>query len=277
MDLPVIGRFFGSTSDQLTRTELIMLITPHVIRSRDQGQQITEDFKKSLSTVRNELDRMSREREKLQQQPLQQKPALPGPSGDVVPAPNPPAPAPAPSAAPSGSGASVTPLKKIAADSAPSASSDNMLDLMSVAAPEAVKMAPSAGIVSTDTKNPQQTGVPKPAPQPAYALSVTSRPEIPSNAAAPKPISSRPQVPLKPIQIWTVQVAAMARREDAEALAGMLRDKGYDAYVVTADVNAKTWHRVRVGQSPAIGDASQLQRTLKSSERFEAAYVVASR
>src|SRR5262245_11036374 len=58
MDVPYIGRFFGTTSEEILRTELIMLITPHVIRHRDQSQQITEDFKKSLSTVRNELDRM---------------------------------------------------------------------------------------------------------------------------------------------------------------------------------------------------------------------------
>ena len=93
MDIPVLGRFFGTTTDKIDRTELIMLITPHVIRNREQGQQITEDFKKSLSTVRNELDRMAREREKLQKRPLEQKPSLPGPSGDVAPPLNPVAPA----------------------------------------------------------------------------------------------------------------------------------------------------------------------------------------
>src|SRR5439155_7582877 len=108
-----IGRFFGSTADTLDRTELIMLITPHVIRSRDQAEQITEDFKKSLSTVRNELDRMAREREKLQQRPLlEQKPTLPGPSGDGPPPPNPP-PAPAPSPAPAGPEAAGAPAREL--------------------------------------------------------------------------------------------------------------------------------------------------------------------
>jgi len=97
MDIPVIGRFFATNVDDVLRTELIMLITPHVIYNRDQGQQLTEDFKKSLATLRNELDRAARERQKLQQQPLEQPrtPTLPGPSGDVAPAP-----APAPTAAP---------------------------------------------------------------------------------------------------------------------------------------------------------------------------------
>jgi len=99
MDIPVIGRFFATNIDDILRTELIMLITPHVIYNRDQGQQVTEDFKKSLATVRNELDRIARERQKLQQQPLEQPQTqtLPGPSGDVIPSP-----APAPSAAPAG-------------------------------------------------------------------------------------------------------------------------------------------------------------------------------
>ncbi|HEY1234609.1 MAG TPA: hypothetical protein VGH22_14625, partial [Candidatus Binatia bacterium] len=49
MDIPVVGRFFATNIDDILRTELIMLITPHVIYSRDQGQQVTEDFKKSLA------------------------------------------------------------------------------------------------------------------------------------------------------------------------------------------------------------------------------------
>jgi general secretion pathway protein D len=64
MDVPVIGRFFGTTSETLDRTELVMLITPHVIRSRGEGQIVTEEFKSRLSTVRNELERLRRDRER---------------------------------------------------------------------------------------------------------------------------------------------------------------------------------------------------------------------
>ena len=38
MDIPVFGRFFGTTNDTLDRTELIMLITPHVVRNRDEAR-----------------------------------------------------------------------------------------------------------------------------------------------------------------------------------------------------------------------------------------------
>ena len=271
MDLPWIGRFFGSTADTLDRTELIMLITPHVIRSRDQAEQITEDFKKSLSTVRNELDRMAREREKLQQRPLlEQKPTLPGPSGDVAPAPNPP-PAPAPSAAPAGPEASAAPVRKINVSSKTSPN-DAVKGLPSAAGLQVLTPAPAGGTLSVQVENPQPAEVPQVAPQHAYALSVTRHPEKTSASAMSKPASAKED--LKSAQQWTVQVASMERKQDAEALASVLGAKGYDAYVVTADVNGKAWHRVRVGQSANLADASKLQKTLKMSEKLAAAYVI---
>ena len=272
MDLPWIGRFFGSTADTLDRTELIMLITPHVIRSRDQAEQITEDFKKSLSTVRNELDRMAREREKLQQRPLlEQKPTLPGPSGDVAPPPNPSAPAPAPSAAPAGPEASAAPVRKI---NLPSKTSPNdaVKGLPSAAGLQVLTPAPGGSTLSVQVENPQPAEVPQVAPQHAYALSVTRHPEKTSASAMSKPASAKED--LKSAQQWTVQVASTERKQDAEALAKVLGAKGYDAYVVTADVNGKAWHRVRVGQSANLADASKLQKTLKMSEKLAAAYVI---
>ena len=66
----------------------------------------------------------------------------------------------------------------------------------------------------------------------------------------------------------------MARKQDAEALAAVLRNKGYEAYVMEADVDRKTWHRVRVGHSLARADAAKLQKTLQTVEKFGAAYVI---
>lgn len=57
MDIPVLGRFFGTTTDDVDRTELIMLITPHVIQSREEARTVTEEFKDRLSTVRRELEK----------------------------------------------------------------------------------------------------------------------------------------------------------------------------------------------------------------------------
>jgi len=132
--------------------------------------------------------------------------------------------------------------------------------------------APAGSTLSVQVENPQPAEVPQVAPQHAYALSVTRHPEKTSASAMSKPASAKED--LKSAQQWTVQVASMERKQDAEALASVLGAKGYDAYVVTADVNGKAWHRVRVGQSANLADASKLQKTLKMSEKLEAAYVI---
>ena len=51
MDIPVFGRFFGTTTDDVDCTELIILITPHVIRNKEEARTITEEFKSILTHV----------------------------------------------------------------------------------------------------------------------------------------------------------------------------------------------------------------------------------
>ena len=56
MDIPVLGRLFGTMRDNVDRTELIILITPHVIRSKQEGRSVTEEFKARLSAAQRFLD-----------------------------------------------------------------------------------------------------------------------------------------------------------------------------------------------------------------------------
>jgi general secretion pathway protein D len=61
MDIPVFGWFFRNTTDTLTeRTELIIVITPHVIRNEEEVRSVTEEFRRKLSTVAAEIERMRR-------------------------------------------------------------------------------------------------------------------------------------------------------------------------------------------------------------------------
>ncbi len=254
MDIPVIGRFFGTTSDNVVRTELVMLITPHVIRSREQGQQITEDFKKSLSSVRNELERMAREREKLQQIPLPQSPALPGPSGGPAPPVNPIAPAPAPAPAPPPE--PVAPLRNISLP--PNAS---------LGLPQESTRATPANIFQEQPSAPS-------APV-AYALSLT-RPVAAPPAATQTLAKRQPALPPNPKRQWAVQVAALATANDAEKMANSLRHFGYEAYVITFANGGKTWHRVRIGRFADLQLAVQLKKSLVNSAKFKQAYVAAN-
>ena len=64
MDIPVLGRFFGVSTDDIDRTELVILITPHVIRSREEGKSVTEEFMDKVSSVKRELEGIRREKEK---------------------------------------------------------------------------------------------------------------------------------------------------------------------------------------------------------------------
>ncbi len=249
MDIPVIGRFFGTTTDTIDRTELIMLITPHVIRNRDQGQQVTEDFKKSLSTVRDELERIAREREKLQRRPLEQKPALPGPSGDVAPPPNPPAPS---------------------ANVAPAPVPNETPPLRKINSPDPVPGTESEGRTGGAPAN--LSAGDKVTAQPPLALSVM-RP-LAAAPKAPGPAVPTPSAGAKPMRQWTVQVASLVFEKDARRLAEDLRKNGYDAYVTTFENENKVWHRVRVGRFADPGAASELKNSFAASPQFKHAYVV---
>jgi len=60
MDLPVLGRLFRMESETVDRTELILLITPHVIRSRDEARSVTAEFEGRIRNLKEMLDRVKR-------------------------------------------------------------------------------------------------------------------------------------------------------------------------------------------------------------------------
>jgi cell division septation protein DedD len=263
MDIPVVGRFFGTTSDTLDRTELMMLITPHVIRNRDEAKQVTEDFKKSLSAVRNELERLERERQKLQQRPSENRPALPGPLSDPVPAPNPPAPAPAPSAfllmpgVSAGSVQKATILSQPERNAAPGYGAYS--DVSDRTSSESVVSVPPAKVAQS--------------PIALHALSVT-QPTNTTSVAPRLPVNRRSEIKAK--RQWAVQVAALAEEKDAVVMMNSLRKNGYDAYVMTIQAENKTWHRVRVGRFADLQAAHQMKNSLTGSSEFKRAFVAAS-
>jgi len=62
--IPLLGSLFGQTTRNVSRTELIILITPHVIRTADKFQEKTQELKDSLRHVRQEVDDTDKERAK---------------------------------------------------------------------------------------------------------------------------------------------------------------------------------------------------------------------
>jgi general secretion pathway protein D len=49
--VPVINKLFGTTSNGNARTELMVLITPRVIRSSDEARDVTEEFRRKLQLL----------------------------------------------------------------------------------------------------------------------------------------------------------------------------------------------------------------------------------
>jgi general secretion pathway protein D len=57
MDIPVLGQLFRYETETVRRTELIILITPHVIRGRAEALETTQQYKDRLWDVVDEIER----------------------------------------------------------------------------------------------------------------------------------------------------------------------------------------------------------------------------
>ena len=55
-DIPGIGNFFKSTTKKRTKTELIFLITTHVIYNREDADRITNEFSQKITGVKKLIE-----------------------------------------------------------------------------------------------------------------------------------------------------------------------------------------------------------------------------
>jgi len=58
MDIPVLGRLFRMETEKVDRTELIILITPYVIRDRQEAHSITEEFENRIRGIKGMIERV---------------------------------------------------------------------------------------------------------------------------------------------------------------------------------------------------------------------------
>lgn len=59
-DIPGLGLLFGGTNHENTRTELVLLLTPHVINNREDVDNITREFARKVDLVREAIESGSR-------------------------------------------------------------------------------------------------------------------------------------------------------------------------------------------------------------------------
>ena len=49
--IPILGYLFGSTKDNVERTEIIILLTPHVVKSMEEVEAVTGEYVDKISTI----------------------------------------------------------------------------------------------------------------------------------------------------------------------------------------------------------------------------------
>jgi DedD protein len=74
--------------------------------------------------------------------------------------------------------------------------------------------------------------------------------------------------------LWSVQVGAFRSEQDATKLATVLKKRGWEAYVTSADVNRVTFYRTHVGRFRTRAAAERLLLKLKDKEAYKTAFVV---
>jgi general secretion pathway protein D len=54
-DVPIFGTLFGTQKNQTDKTELLIAITPFVVRNKTEAEQITREFRESLADLKQRM------------------------------------------------------------------------------------------------------------------------------------------------------------------------------------------------------------------------------
>jgi general secretion pathway protein D len=72
--IPVLGYLFGVTTDNVQKSELIVMVTPHVVSSSDEADLLTEEYKNRLKDVKRKIDEINRQADIHVHKPGEEKP-----------------------------------------------------------------------------------------------------------------------------------------------------------------------------------------------------------
>lgn len=127
----------------------------------------------------------------------------------------------------------------------------------------------------------QVAGVIEPADGPAAPSTPSNAsPSIDKSVAAPvgkdEPAGTQAVKREDSRPLWTVQASATTDKNEAKALLDGLKAKGYDAFIVEAEIKGHNWYRIRVGNLPSRREAEALGKVLQSKEGFRDAFIAQS-
>ena len=60
--IPILGYLFGTTTDTYNKTELLVMVTPHVISNQDEADVVTKDFQNRVKTVKKQIEKAKTEK-----------------------------------------------------------------------------------------------------------------------------------------------------------------------------------------------------------------------
>ena len=106
----------------------------------------------------------------------------------------------------------------------------------------------------------------------AAAGSAPDAPDAPSASSAPSApsASSAPSAPSEPPgDGFAIQLAALAKRDEAESIVRRLTTKGYAAYLIAPTAGAPQVFRVRVGKFKDRREAESVSARLQKEEQFK--------
>ena len=58
--MPIIGPLFSTTSKSDTRQELLIIITPRVVRDQKEAREVSDELKERMRGIREPLDALRR-------------------------------------------------------------------------------------------------------------------------------------------------------------------------------------------------------------------------
>jgi cell division septation protein DedD len=134
----------------------------------------------------------------------------------------------------------------------------------SSASTEQGRSRPSVGSATAPSATDENLSYPERLSDPSSPPETLSEPSTP-----PAPRARTPEAPVPQGDGFTVQVAAVKERIEADTIANRLSEKGYAAYVMAPAAGAPQVFRVRVGKYRERRDAESVAARLEREEQFK--------
>ncbi|MEK6774372.1 MAG: SPOR domain-containing protein [Bdellovibrionota bacterium] len=107
----------------------------------------------------------------------------------------------------------------------------------------------------------------------AHQMIEGKNPKVPAKPQPRHPTSLPKDVAQYAVGKFTVQVASFGTEDEAKKRANELKENGYSAFYVPAQVKGKSWYRVSVGLFATENEAKDYKKEFSSKSKIESAII----